>query len=63
LGNGVAASVSCVTTLYVALRFHGRPFMEMLEFIIRIGEDVDTIGAMAGALWGAAQGSAGLPAE
>lgn len=63
LGNGVAASDSCVTALYVALHFHDQPFLKMLDFIARIGGDVDTLGAMAGAIWGAAHGIAALPAE
>jgi len=63
LGNGVAASESCVTAVYLALRFMGRPFMEMLVFIAKVGGDVDTLGAMAGAVWGAANGVAGLPQD
>jgi poly(ADP-ribose) glycohydrolase ARH3 len=63
LGNGIAASESCVTALYVALRFIGRPFLEMQQFIISLGGDVDTIGAMAGAIWGAANGAGGLPQD
>ncbi len=61
LGNGIAASESCVTALYIALRFMQRPFQEMQEFVARGGGDVDTIGAMAGAVWGAANGAASLP--
>lgn len=63
LGNGVAASASCVTALYIALRFLRRPFLEMLEFVSKTGGDVDTIGAMAGALWGGANGVGGLPQD
>jgi ADP-ribosylglycohydrolase len=48
--------------LYVALRFMAQPFMDMLRFIADGGGDVDTIGAMAGALWGAANGIGKLPA-
>lgn len=61
LGNGIAASESCVTALTVALRFMERPFEEMQDFVARCGGDVDTIGAMAGAVWGAAKGAARLP--
>jgi poly(ADP-ribose) glycohydrolase ARH3 len=61
LGNGIAASDSCVTALYVAFRFAGQPFRDMQKFVIHIGGDVDTIGAMAGAIWGAAHGVAALP--
>lgn len=62
LGNGVAAVDSCVTAIYMAARFLGAPFGDMLAFIARGGGDVDTIAAMAGAIWGAAQGSSALPA-
>jgi ADP-ribosylglycohydrolase len=61
LGNGITALTSCPTALYVALRHLSSPFDEMMQFIIRCGGDVDTIGAMAGALWGIANGAARLP--
>jgi ADP-ribosylglycohydrolase len=61
LGNGIAASESCVTAIYIALRSLDFPFLEMLSFVAGCRGDVDTIGAMAGAVWGAANGSAGLP--
>ena len=35
----------------------------MQKFAAGIGGDVDTIGAMAGAVWGAANGMASLPAD
>ncbi len=63
LGNGIVATESCVTALYVATRFLDRPFADLLEFVASCGGDVDTIGAMAGAVWGAARGAADLPAE
>lgn len=63
LGNGVAASNSCVTAIYLALRFRDHPFEKMQHFIARCGGDVDTIGAMAGAVWGAANGAEKLPFE
>jgi len=31
--------------------------------VVSFGGDVDTIGAMAGGMWGAARGRAALPAE
>ncbi len=61
LGNGVAAPRSCVTALFLALRFLQRPFGELQGFVAACGGDVDTIGAMAGAIWGAANGAAALP--
>ncbi len=60
-GNGIAASTSCVTAVYIALRFMDRPFVDMQRFCVDVGGDVDTIGAMAGAVWGAANGVAALP--
>ena len=63
LGNKISASESCVTGLYLALRFMNRPFTDMLQFIADGGGDVDTIGAMAGAVWGAANGIDKLPAD
>ena len=61
LGNGIAAAESCVTALYLALRFLDASFEELHDFVVECGGDVDTIGAMAGALWGAHNGDAGLP--
>ncbi|MES3021459.1 MAG: ADP-ribosylglycohydrolase family protein [Pseudomonadota bacterium] len=61
LGNGVAANASCVTAIYIALGFLRRPFLDMLRCVADVGGDVDTIGAMAGAIWGAANGMGGLP--
>jgi ADP-ribosylglycohydrolase len=63
LGNGIAAASSCVTAVYLAERFQRRAFGDLMEFVRRCGGDVDTIAAMAGAIWGAANGSARLPAE
>lgn len=63
LGHGIAASESCVTALYVAVRFLDRGFLELHEFITACGGDVDTIGAMAGAIWGAANGVTRLPTK
>lgn len=62
LGHGIAASESCVTAVYAAARFLRRPLLELLEFLRVVGGDVDTIGAMAGAVWGGANGAAALPA-
>jgi poly(ADP-ribose) glycohydrolase ARH3 len=61
LGNRVAAHESCVTAVYLALRFREQPFEAMQQFITSCGGDADTIGAMAGALWGAANGCSKLP--
>jgi ADP-ribosylglycohydrolase len=63
LGHGVTASESCVTAVYVAARFLNRPFLELQQFVAACGGDVDTIGAMAGAIWGAANDVTQLPVE
>ncbi|MCU0865157.1 MAG: ADP-ribosylglycohydrolase family protein [Planctomycetes bacterium] len=63
LGMGITAPASCVTALYLAARFREQPLLQLLAFAAAAGGDVDTIGAMAGALWGAANGAAGLPAD
>lgn len=63
LGNGTAALNSCVTAVYAAVRFRRSSFSELLDFAAELGGDVDTIGAMAGAIWGAANGVAALPKE
>lgn len=61
LGNGTLATQSCVTALHVVTRWLDRDYIDMLGFIARLRGDVDTIGAMAGAIWGAARGVEALP--
>ena len=61
LGNGIAAVDSCVTAVYVALAFRNSSFNELLAFAIGLRGDVDTIAAMACAVWGAACGLDALP--
>ncbi len=63
LGNGIAATESVVTALYIALRFFDAPFGAMIRFIAEVGGDVDTIGAMAGANFGARNGAEVLPKD
>jgi poly(ADP-ribose) glycohydrolase ARH3 len=63
LGTGIVATESCVTAIHIALRFLDAPFEDLLAFVRVCGGDVDTIGAMAGALWGAANGAQHLPAS
>lgn len=63
LGNGIAAHESCVTAVYLAMRFRDQPFVSLQKFVAACGGDVDTIGAMAGAIWGTANGAEKLPAE
>ncbi len=61
LGNGMTAATSCVSALYIGLRHLDAGFDAMLRFTIACGGDVDTLAAMAGALWGARNGAAHLP--
>ncbi len=61
LGNGIQAVESCVTAVYVGLCHLRGPFDEMKKFVAACGGDVDTIGAMAGAIWGASNGASRLP--
>lgn len=63
LGNGIAATESCVTAIYIALRFLDASFDELLAFTAACKGDVDTIGAMAGAIWGARNCAEALPAN
>lgn len=63
LGNGIVAQSSCVTALYLALRFRDQSFVDMQRFIFNCGGDADTIGAMAGAIWGCANGFSQLPSD
>ena len=63
LGNGVASLESCPTALYCAARFLRSSFEELLAFVIDCRGDVDTIAAMAGAIWGAAHSAERLPQD
>lgn len=63
LGNGMAAVASCTTAVYAAMRFMAGGFDDLLGYVIQLGGDVDTISAMAGAIWGAARGLVALPEE
>lgn len=61
LGNGIAATKSCVTAIYLALANLSQPWESLIEQVGALGGDVDTIGAMAGAIWGAANGIDKIP--
>lgn len=63
LGHGVSAHESISTALLIACWFLDRPFLDMLGFIVSVGGDVDTIGAMAGSIWGAYRGLSDLPSS
>jgi poly(ADP-ribose) glycohydrolase ARH3 len=61
LGTGIEAHRSSVTAIYAASRF--TDFRSMIEFIISMGGDTDTVGAMAGGIFGAQHGAGALPEE
>lgn len=61
LGNRISARESCVTAVALAVGFLQKPWHELMQFTIRLGGDVDTIAAMASAIWGAARGASALP--
>ncbi|MBN2694658.1 ADP-ribosylglycohydrolase family protein [bacterium] len=56
LGNGIAAINSVPFALYSALKYKDSDIKDMLNYIYKVGGDTDTIGAMAGAIWGAING-------
>ncbi len=60
LGNGVLAQRSAVTAVHCFLRFP-EEFEAMMAFVVKLGGDTDTIGAMAGGMWGARNGCDALP--
>jgi ADP-ribosylglycohydrolase len=61
LGNGALAVESVPTAVHLFERHRNRPFLDLLRAVIDLGGDTDTIGAMAGALWGARRGAGALP--
>lgn len=63
LGAGTAARESIPVALYIALQTLEKNFSELLFQAHHRGGDTDTIGAMAGAIWGAYHGAAGIPAD
>jgi len=56
LGNGIIATESCVTAIYFSLKYIESALDVMLDKIFELGGDTDTIGAMAGGIWGAWNG-------
>lgn len=63
LGSSVVAPESVVTALYCFLRHRADDFLTLQETVVSLGGDIDTVGAMSGALWGAHRGLADLPAR
>ncbi len=62
-GNGMTAESSCITAVYIALKFKDKSFMDLINFIKKVGGDTDTIAAMSGAIWGAFNGAERLKYE
>lgn len=62
LGHSVLAPESAVTAVYLAARAGG-DFSRLVEAVLALGGDTDTIGAMAGGIFGARHGAASLPAD
>lgn len=62
-GNSMTAESSCITAIYLALRFKDKPFIELINIIKKVGGDTDTIAAMSGAIWGAFNGAKRLAYE
>ncbi|MFK8011951.1 MAG: ADP-ribosylglycohydrolase family protein [Marinicellaceae bacterium] len=56
LGNSIEAKNSCVTAICYALYFRDASFLDMFKHIKNGKGDVDTIAAMAGAIWGCFNG-------
>lgn len=61
IGLGTPADESCIAAIYVALSFKTDDLLSMLNYINNCGGDTDTIGAMSGAIWGAANGIDKIP--
>lgn len=62
-GNGITAEKSCVTAMYLAMRFRDESFLNMINFVKKLGGDTDTIAAMSGAIWGAFNGAKKLQSD
>ena len=60
LGNGVASYDSVATSLYFALKYKDEILTKMLNEIYFLRGDSDTLGAMAGVIWGAFNGFGAL---
>lgn len=56
LGNSSSAIDSCCAAICLALLNYHKSFEFLMEGIIECGGDVDSIGAMAGSIWGARNG-------
>ena len=57
LGNGVCALDSCPLAIFIAHTFREASFSALMDYSVACRGDVDTIAAMAGAIWGAYAGA------
>ena len=63
LGNGIKAADSCITAIFLGLRFRTKSFNELIKFTRKCGGDVDTLCSMSGSIWGAFNGFKNIPKE
>lgn len=56
LGTSTAATESCSAAIFIGLHFIRRSFSELIDNVIKCRGDTDTVGAMAGSIWGAHNG-------
>ena len=63
LGNGIAATESSVTAIYLAMKNREHDLLTMFAQIRELGGDTDTIAAMSGAIWGAFNGAGAIGQE
>lgn len=61
VGVGMLANESPITALYAACAYLEKDYEEMFAFLTSCGGDVDTMCAIAGAIWGASRGASALP--
>jgi len=61
IGAGAAAIESCPVAIYIGLMHCGDNLVKVIESSNAGGGDTDTIGAMAGAIWGAHNGYGAIP--
>jgi ADP-ribosylglycohydrolase len=61
LGTESTALRSCPAAVFLGLRFQQLALAELLTYVRRCGGDTDTVGAMSGAIWGAANGRSRIP--
>lgn len=61
IGVSSAARESCLAALYISSTFSDRAIMDLVGYVNSCGGDTDTIGAMAGSIWGAINGASSIP--